>query len=229
MLKDLIIPKNCKQKLKIHALVHDSFANNIRNNSSAPSLEKFLEEAFIPVGKAFDSVFGIGLEICYVESLRILASIENPSVIKEDKQKLKEHYAKQDFEEKIILDMICYDYSLSEEERPHFICYLVGEENILPKEIDFYTWPMYIGHRKCAGYSAKRFCCVGINVITNFSSVVQHELSHSLGAEHTDCHNSVMYPSIITTIPGRKDEVATLWDEKNKTIIKQNLTGLGFN
>jgi hypothetical protein len=173
------------------------------------------------VGKIFYSEFKVGLNVHYVCGNAIRDIRKNPPIRNKDKNQLRCMYKKTDKQGKIIYDVIVHNLSLSEKEKPHFILYMIGDRKVIPKDIDFFTWPVYLGNGKYAGVSRENICGVKINTILGLSNCIQHELSHSLGAIHTD-EDSLMRPYMVH---GRTVEA---WDNTNKTIIKKRLNQLNL-
>jgi len=222
MLENLLTPPDCDRRINLHILVYDNFATNVESNSSAESLNQFLLAVFEPVGQAFYSEFGVGLEVHYVNNDTICSIAEDPPVKEEEKEEMRRIYAESNREKQISYNMIMYDFSLEDEERPHFIIALVGEEKIVPAGIDLFTWPMYLGARPHAGSSGERYCTVGINVVNGLSYTTLHELGHSLGAEHTNERGCIMQPSMVH---GRKTYG---WSKQNRDVVERKLRELGI-
>jgi predicted Zn-dependent protease len=106
--------------------------------------------------------------------------------------------------------------------KPHFVLAMVGEEEITPAHIDFFTHPIYFGHQGQAGSSGGRYCTIKINVINGLAYVVQHELGHSLGAKHTNERGCIMQPAMVH---GRKTNG---WSRQNRNTVEESLCNLGI-
>lgn len=223
MLEQVLTPRTCPQRITLHALIYDSFVANVEHHSSGPSVHQFLVEAFEPVGHALYETFGVGLGVDLVPHDAFRSFADDPPLADEEKEELKRIYKEADQERRIIFDMIMYDLSRAEPERPHFVFAFVGDEAIVPEGIDLYRWPMYMGTRPHAGSSHERYCVIGINTLRGLSATVQHELSHSLGAEHVLDHKSIMYE---TLIHGRG---VVEWDPQSREVIRGQLSALGFS
>jgi hypothetical protein len=225
MLEKLITPADCRRRIRIHTIVYDQFAANVRDNSSAPSLENFLTTIFTPVGQEFHTTFGAGLDITYVRQQEVRDLVANPPLKEKDRQKMREIYTAADAERKIIFDMIIYDFvnkdKTHEAERPHIILALLGDKEVRPKHMDFYKFPVYLGGRDAAGTSAGRYCTAGINTVIGSAYTITHELGHSFGADHTE-EDDVMQPSMIH---GR---TKYRWSEKNRKAVQARLEEMGI-
>ena len=222
MLENLLTPSGCERKISLHVLVYDDFVRNVKSNSFAESLGQFLSAVFEPVGQAFYSEFSVGLEIHYVDNDTICDVAEDPPIKEEEKDEMRRVYAESDKEKQSSYDLVMYDFSLEEERRPHFIVAMVGEEEIVPKEIDLFTWPMYLGTHPHAGSSNGKYCKVRISVISGLCYTTLHELGHSLGAEHTNERGCIMLPQMVH---GRK---IYGWSKQNRSVVEGNLCELGI-
>jgi len=222
MLDCFLTPVEARRRINLHALVYDLFIANVENNSSAPSLDVFLRKVFEPVGQSFYSTFDVGFNIRYVSQNRIRAIVEDPPIRKNQKERMRQHYRDSTEEKKLIYDQILYDYTFPNSDTPHLILSLLGEERISLASMDFFTDPIYLGEREHAGSAAGKYCFAGINVVHGMSYTILHEFGHSLGAEHCEDRESVMYPSMIH---GRD---RYNWDARNKEKMKKRILELGI-
>ena len=222
MLEDFLTPKDCSNRMSVHVLVYDLFVENVREQSSAKSVDEFLQAAFDHVGAFFYAAFGVGLDVKYVSNKTIKSIGTNPPIKKEQRVTMRKIYAEAHPDRQRSFDMIMYDFSLPKKKRPHFIFGFIGQKEIIPAQIDFFTWPMYLGARDHAGSSGARYCTAGINVVSGLSYTIIHELGHSLGAQHTDDPNCVMQASMI------HGKTQYGWSNANRVIVQTKLRELGL-
>ena len=206
--------------LRVHALVYELFACNIREHSSAVSVDAFLAAAFTPAASALRAQFGVSLELCVVGPEYVRRVVEHPVVAEGTADEMRERYEEADDTQRVLMAMVLYERQLDRDERPHLLFACEGVP--IAEDIDL----MATNGNGYEFVQVQAASCVGHYGFVRASPL--RVLSHSIQQGLAELLGAAGVHAPVRAGGGDHYSGEVLWTDEHYRLISQKLRSLGL-